>query len=78
MANSLQDRNVQTQPRSSQADNHCAQALSRQGHIRDLAQVGRQQPGLPAEDLRPGIAVQLVPGAIIDLGDGVTIQVGQA
>ncbi|HET9998476.1 MAG TPA: FHA domain-containing protein [Nocardioides sp.] len=37
-----------------------------------------QQPGLPAEDLRPGIAVQLVPGAIIDLGDGVTIQVGQA
>jgi len=33
------------------------------------------QPGLPPEDLRPGIAVQLVPGAIIDLGDGVTIQV---
>jgi len=33
------------------------------------------QPGLPAEDLRPGIAVQLVPGATIDLGEGVTIQV---
>jgi hypothetical protein len=33
------------------------------------------QPGLPPEDLQPGIAVQLVPGAIIDLGDGVTIQV---
>ena len=33
------------------------------------------QPGLPPEDLRPGIAVQLIPGAIIDLGDGVTIQV---
>ena len=37
-----------------------------------------QQPGLPSEDLKPGIAVQLIPGAIIDLGDGVTIQVGQA
>jgi hypothetical protein len=34
------------------------------------------QPGLPPEDLQPGIAVQLLPGAIIDLGDGVTIQVG--
>ena len=34
------------------------------------------QPGLPAEDLQPGIAVQLIPGAILDLGDGVTIQVG--
>jgi hypothetical protein len=33
------------------------------------------QPGLPPEELRPGIAVQLIPGAIIDLGDGVTIQV---
>jgi hypothetical protein len=33
------------------------------------------QPGLPAEDLQPGIAVSLVPGAIIDLGEGVTIQV---
>jgi hypothetical protein len=33
------------------------------------------QPGLPAEDLRPGIAVQLVPGATVDLGEGVTIQV---
>jgi hypothetical protein len=34
------------------------------------------QPGLPPEDLHPGIAVQLLPGSIIDLGDGVTIQVG--
>ena len=33
------------------------------------------QPGLAPEDLRPGIAVQLIPGAVIDLGDGVTIQV---
>jgi hypothetical protein len=34
------------------------------------------QPGLAPEDLQPGIAVQLIPGAIVDLGDGVTIQVG--
>jgi len=33
------------------------------------------QPGLAAEDLQPGIAVALVPGAIVDLGEGVTIQV---
>jgi len=33
------------------------------------------QPGLAPEDLSPGVAVQLIPGAIIDLGDGVTIQV---
>jgi hypothetical protein len=33
------------------------------------------QPGLPAEDLQPGIAVQLLPGAMVDLGEGVTIQV---
>jgi hypothetical protein len=33
------------------------------------------QPGRPAEDLRPGIAVQMTPGATIDLGEGVTIQV---
>ncbi|WP_295661250.1 FHA domain-containing protein [uncultured Nocardioides sp.] len=33
------------------------------------------QPGLPPEELQPGIAVSLMPGAIIDLGDGVTIQV---
>jgi hypothetical protein len=33
------------------------------------------QPGLPPEDLQPGIAVQLIPGAILDLGEGVTIQV---
>ena len=34
------------------------------------------QPGLSPEDLQPGIAVQLIPGAVIDLGDSVTIQVG--
>ncbi|HET8961232.1 FHA domain-containing protein [Nocardioides sp.] len=33
------------------------------------------QPGLAPEDLPAGVAVQLLPGAIIDLGDGVTIQV---
>jgi hypothetical protein len=33
------------------------------------------QPGLGPEDLSPGVAVQLIPGALIDLGDGVTIQV---
>jgi hypothetical protein len=33
------------------------------------------QPGLAPEDLQPGIAVSLIPGAILDLGDGVTIQV---
>lgn len=33
------------------------------------------QPGLGPEDLEPGVAVQLIPGAVIDLGDGVTIQV---
>ncbi|GAB3856283.1 hypothetical protein GCM10028801_13200 [Nocardioides maradonensis] len=33
------------------------------------------QPGAGPEDLKPGIAVALVPGAIINLGDGVTIQV---
>jgi hypothetical protein len=33
------------------------------------------QPGLDAEDLKPGIAVSLIPGAVLDLGDGVTIQV---
>ena len=33
------------------------------------------QPGLAPEDLPAGVAVQLVPGAILDLGDGVTIQV---
>ena len=36
------------------------------------------QPGLPAEDLRPGMAVALIPGATIDLGEGVTIQVTRA
>jgi hypothetical protein len=33
------------------------------------------QPGLAPEDLQPGVPVQLLPGAILDLGDGVTIQV---
>ena len=33
------------------------------------------QPGLPPEDLQAGVAVQLIPGAVIDLGDGVSIQV---
>jgi outer membrane biosynthesis protein TonB len=32
------------------------------------------QPGLPPEDLQAGMAVALIPGAILDLGDGVTIQ----
>ncbi len=36
------------------------------------------QPGLAPESLKPGVAVQLLPGAVIDLGDGVTIQVGHA
>ncbi len=36
------------------------------------------QPGMGPEDLKPGIAVQLVPGAIINLGDGITIQVTRA
>ena len=36
------------------------------------------QPGLPPEDLHPGIAVQLLPGAVVDLGEGVTIQVTTA
>jgi pSer/pThr/pTyr-binding forkhead associated (FHA) protein len=33
------------------------------------------QPGVGPEDLKPGIAVALVPGAVINLGDGVSIQV---
>lgn len=33
------------------------------------------QPGLEPDELQPGVSVQLIPGAIIDLGDGVTIQV---
>jgi hypothetical protein len=33
------------------------------------------QPGLRPEDLQPGISVQLDPGAVVDLGEGVTIQV---
>ena len=36
------------------------------------------QPGQPAEDPRPGIGVALQPGATIDLGEGVTIQVTTA
>ena len=37
-----------------------------------------EQPGLGPEELKPGIAVQLLPGATINLGDGVTIQVTHA
>ncbi|NPC98078.1 FHA domain-containing protein, partial [Nocardioides sp. zg-DK7169] len=33
------------------------------------------RPGLPPEALQPGISARLVPGSLIDLGDGVTIQV---
>lgn len=33
------------------------------------------QPGLPAESLKPGIPVQLLPGAVVDLGDGLSITV---
>jgi hypothetical protein len=36
------------------------------------------QPGLEPEELTPGIAVSLIPGAVLDLGDGVTIQVTKA
>ena len=36
------------------------------------------QPGLAQEELQPGIAVSLIPGAVLDLGDGVTIQVTNA
>ena len=35
------------------------------------------QPGLGPEELRPGVPVQLMPGALIDLGDGLTIRVTQ-
>ena len=33
------------------------------------------QPGIGPQDLAPGEAVQLLPGALIDIGDGITIQV---
>ena len=33
------------------------------------------QPGMGAEELRPGVPVQLMPGAVVDLGDGLTIRV---
>ena len=33
------------------------------------------QPGREAEELRAGLAERLLPGAVIDLGDGVTIRV---
>jgi pSer/pThr/pTyr-binding forkhead associated (FHA) protein len=36
------------------------------------------QPGLRPEDLHPGVAVQLNPGAVVDLGEGLTIQVAPA
>lgn len=37
-----------------------------------------QRPGLPPEDLRPGVPVPLAPGFVVDLGDGVTILVEDA
>jgi pSer/pThr/pTyr-binding forkhead associated (FHA) protein len=33
------------------------------------------QPGQGPEELRPGVPMRLVPGALIDLGDGMTIRV---
>ena len=36
------------------------------------------QPGLDPEELKAGIAVSLIPCAVLDLGDGVTIQVTNA
>ncbi len=36
------------------------------------------QPGLPVDQLTAGVAVQLIRGAVIDLGDGVTIEVVDA
>jgi hypothetical protein len=36
------------------------------------------QPGLPPEDLKAGVGVPLVPGAVLDLGDGLTIRVVDA
>ena len=33
------------------------------------------QPGMPPEELQPGVAVRLLPGAVLDLGDGVTLEV---
>jgi hypothetical protein len=34
-----------------------------------------EQPGLTPENLQPGVGVALSPGAVINLGDGITIQV---
>ena len=46
------------------------------GHRPRLHQRHRAGPAGPAaQDLRAGLAVQLIPGAVLDLGDGVTIQV---
>jgi hypothetical protein len=33
------------------------------------------QPGLDPEDLQPGVPVALLPGAVVDLGDGLTLSV---
>ncbi|QBR93504.1 FHA domain-containing protein [Nocardioides euryhalodurans] len=33
------------------------------------------QPGMPPEELQPGVAVPLLPGAVLDLGDGVAVEV---
>lgn len=35
------------------------------------------QPGLGPESLKAGVAVQLIPGATVNLGDGVTIQIAR-
>ena len=36
------------------------------------------QPGQAPEDLQPGIPVRLLPGAMVDLGDGITVSVAAA
>lgn len=36
------------------------------------------QPGLPPQELRPGAGFLLVPGSLVDLGDGVSIEVVEA
>jgi pSer/pThr/pTyr-binding forkhead associated (FHA) protein len=33
------------------------------------------QPGMPPEELLAGVGVRLLPGAVIDLGDGISLEV---
>ena len=33
------------------------------------------QPGMPPEELQPGVPVRLLTGAVIDLGDGISLEV---